>query len=873
MTTISNMKEFLKTIGSTHSFRTKQRYVDRIDAIKSYTTFPWREDQKKILDAFMLNNDTKYYVINGIFGCGKTTLLLGILINSFIQKIHKPTECMFISFNVSIKNEIKRKLKTYGFSSKVEVSTFDSIIYKICELYDYPHLKLPNFDGKRRFVYNICEEIKNGDKELIKILENINVIFIDEVQDLEYQCFTIFNTFFSHCKIVFAGDIFQSIQKEPRESLLWYLLNTPMNNTHITYMKETPRVPQKILHTLQYTLSENYPEFRDQISTWKSSNYNSDLDVEWRRFYGYNQIFSNIEEFCANHEFKDTMVLTFSSAITVKGNMGDIARVRKFLETLNYDINKNHKKMDPNKLFLSTANSSKGLERDYVLCVLTFPLELAFMNFSNDIVLNLITVALTRAKKKVVFYIPAYKDKFSNVLDLFINCPQPNKDRIREGKRLCDYTFSDYMNIEHNVTSLIKLSIISYDTRIYLKQFAKSYDTQKIFPEQINCKRPILSTEEDRALIGVLLENLITCNWIGRWPSLPDLSVIKNNPMYTHCIKRIEKLHIKYKKSVSGIRFDSANISQELDVILAYSQLHQAMFNKIFIHIPDFIKTRLLSYWKCLKPKCIQFKPTHYKNMSIQSNMRMPHLTGISDVLFTNDGEINLWEIKASVDTFWKDNALTQIILYSLMTGKSWSRLTLLNVFTNEKIFYHFNSKQIMTLRNKVIEDILIYNTNCYLSKNYVVSNKSTFNCKNVLFVDISYVGSHVSQFSVIEMQSPTKSYMLMNKYFKYSDEKNKRVEKLCCYSDINTNDAYDFINDFLTKSIYKNREVWMMSKIDSKIKVKQFSIYELIELEDEIKMMGYVANDNLKFSVDYDDAVVTNITKICKLSTKFKLI
>ena len=42
MTTISNMKEFLKTIGSTHSFRTKQRYVDRIDAIKSYTTFPWR---------------------------------------------------------------------------------------------------------------------------------------------------------------------------------------------------------------------------------------------------------------------------------------------------------------------------------------------------------------------------------------------------------------------------------------------------------------------------------------------------------------------------------------------------------------------------------------------------------------------------------------------------------------------------------------------------------------------------------------------------------------------------------------------------------------------------------------------------------------
>jgi len=111
MTTIADMKNFLKTIGSTYSFSSKQRYLDRIKSINSYTTFPWREDQKIILDHFLTNDQTKYYVINGIFGCGKTTLLLGILINSFIKKINKPTECMFISFNISIKNEIKRKLK------------------------------------------------------------------------------------------------------------------------------------------------------------------------------------------------------------------------------------------------------------------------------------------------------------------------------------------------------------------------------------------------------------------------------------------------------------------------------------------------------------------------------------------------------------------------------------------------------------------------------------------------------------------------------------------------------------------------------------------------------------------------------------------
>ena len=83
------------------------------------------------------------------------------------------------------------------------------------------------------------------------------------------------------------------------------------------------------------------------------------------------------------------MILTFSSAITVKGALGDVARLRRFLSQKEYDVNKNHKSMDVEKLFLSTANSSKGLERDNVLAILTFPLERAFVNFSDDLVVNL----------------------------------------------------------------------------------------------------------------------------------------------------------------------------------------------------------------------------------------------------------------------------------------------------------------------------------------------------------------------------------------------------------------------------------------------------------------------------------------------------
>jgi len=83
------------------------------------------------------------------------------------------------------------------------------------------------------------------------------------------------------------------------------------------------------------------------------------------------------------------MILTFSSAITVSGAMGDLARVRKFLGENGFDVNTNHKKLDEDKYFLTTSNSSKGLERDYVIIFLTFPLEKAFFHLSDDVVLNL----------------------------------------------------------------------------------------------------------------------------------------------------------------------------------------------------------------------------------------------------------------------------------------------------------------------------------------------------------------------------------------------------------------------------------------------------------------------------------------------------
>ena len=856
--TIREMKEFLQSIGSTHSFKTKDEYIERIKRFEDYLQFPWRKDQLIVLENFMKQKH-KYHVVNGIFGCGKTTLLLGILINSIVKKLYNPQDVLFISFNVCIRDELKRKLRHYGVGSKVHVRTFDSIIYEICKIYNYEYLDLPNYDGKRKFCYKICREIEYEENEKKELSFSPKLIFIDETQDLEKQTFSIFQTFFPDCKIVFAGDIFQSIQKEPRESLLWFLLHNDFPSIQRSYMKETPRVPKKILETLQSSLQSYYPEFKDEITEWHSSNKISSKNIEWERFYSYNNIFEKMVEFIEKYDKKDVMILTFSSAITVKGAMGDIARIRHFLQRSGYDVNTNHKKLEEDKIFLSTANSSKGLERENVFVVLTFPLERAFINFSDDLVTNLITVAVTRTKKNITFCVPAYEDKFSRVLSFFENCPKPNKEKIREGKVLNEFGFSDYMNIEHCVTELLRQNIIRYDTRIKLKEHIKMYDVSKVFPKAPS--PPVMKTEEERAFVGVLIENLITSTWMNEWPFVDDVTQFKNHPMYAHCYKKLEKIYSKYKSFVVK---NKITIKTQFEGVYYYTQLHLAMHNKIFIELSPTSSERIKSYWATLKPHAFEIKPQE-RNIKIQSNMRMPWVTGIADAIVTNEkDEVNVWELKASVDNEWRDNALIQATLYALMTGKTWSRMTLLNPFRNEKCCFYFNSKNILSLRKLVYEDVIMFNTNCFLAKNYNTKNKSTFNSNNKVFVHLRKgTKGELVQYSVIQYLSPTKIHVLKNE-FVIGEE-----AKICRESKITEKDAYEELNEFLEKL---HMEVWINGK-DKRIKLPTKNIYEMIGEENIFEKMKYQKNEDLKYSLDELNSLNINLTNICYLSTLCKVL
>jgi hypothetical protein len=854
--TIKDMKEYLTYIDSTHTFKTRHEYVERLKLYKNVLKFTWRSDQKHVLHSFLYKfGQYQYYVINGIFGCGKTTLLMGMLIHGIIYAYFKARDVVFLSFNVCIRNELKQKLRGYGIGSKVKVRTFDSLIYEICKLYEYPYLDLPNYEGKRKFCYKICSEIACGETEKKILSIQPNVIFIDETQDLEKDTFLIFQTFFSDSKIIFAGDVFQSIQKEPRETLLWYLLNTEIDKLYKTYMEITPRVPQNILKTLQSSLSTHYPEFKEKIQGWKSDNKISEANVEWNQFDNYTHVFNKIKMFLSTYDPTKCMILCFSSAITVKGAMGDIARFRKFLLSNGYDVNKNHKRMDHDKLFLSTANSSKGLERDYVLAVLTFPLEKAFSNFSNDIVVNLITVAMTRAKKQVFFYVPSYIDKFSISLNLYDACPKPTDKKIREEiKCIKDYTFSDYMNMEHCVTELLRQQIIKYDTIIKLKENIKIYDFGKAFQENAP-KSPKIETDEDKSFVGILIENLITSSWVNEWPSIEDLDYIKSNPMYAHCFKRIEKIHTTYKKYIHT--HSIKNNKDQFTGIYYYSQVHLAMYNKIFIDLSEATKKYIENYWISFKPNTYQLKPKG--EINIQSNMRMPWITGVADVLVKNkNGEyddFHIVELKASVDPDWKDNALVQAALYALMTGKIYTHLTILNPFRNEYCSYYFNAKNIMSIRNMILQDVLLWNMNCFLAKSYTLKEKKT-SISDKIFVDKQYVDEKLSQYSVIHFCSPTKVEFLANVFVHTESKKETKLEKLCMESSVSEEEAILALEKLLNSAQYREKKV----------------IETSTELDVET-CMNYIPNETLKYYLNYEESLIRNITSVCYMSTLSQLV
>lgn len=762
MTSIKEFKSRLKAIGAKTTHANKEAYAKYTKSLEWYKTFPWREEQTFVFKAIETNQRV---VVQGIFGVGKSTMLIGIIFKALLEQGYKPSSIVYTAFNVCVKNEIRKKFSSYGIRNKIQVFTFDSLIYKICKAHNCPNLDDPNYEGRRKFVYNLVTS-----PQTIQMLYNFKLVVLDECQDLEIQALGVFTTFFPKAKFIFMGDVLQSIQKEPRESLLWQLVTNDKykDNWHRVYMYETPRVPVNILNSLRHALKDFYPEFKDEFSKWTSKNKLKG-NITWHQFKNYKQMFTDVVEFVGEHEYKDVMVLTFSSSITVRGALGDVSRVRNLLCEKGIPVNFNHKSMDADKVFLSTSNSSKGLERKHVLVILTFPLEQAFLNFSSDLVMNLVTVALSRAIETVTIYVPITIQKFSPILKYYENVPEPSVDYTppsQKGKPELikkEFNMDTVMNKEHSATEILKLGVLKYETLAHIKSFTKPIVKYKLSNEPFKIN---LFTDEKRALAGIFVEHLITTEWGGEWPGA-GVSNLKDDPSYKHCYTKLNDLCKLYNTFIHAQKYSSSSIEYQMNALHVYSRLALGINHRIFVSLSETEVTKISTMWKNhWRGSILQMKMSSGDNTTckIQSNCKMPFMTGIIDMFITvkSGGDksftnCTFWEIKASTDPLWETDALSQAMLYVLMNAKARCTVVLINPFRNQVCKYAVHIPNINTVRHLAMHDCVIYNANSLMAKTFKnVQPTNTLDLLESVFINIqNYTDS--KSITVLNLFSPTK--------------------------------------------------------------------------------------------------------------------
>jgi len=750
----------LQEQGLQHSFANKAALHEFLTKLRWPYTMPWRIEQRECLEQFV-SPEWDELVVQAIFGGGKTTMMLAMI--QHVLLLSSQEKVQICAFNVCIKNEIKKKLGHLRYPKRVQ--TFDSIIYELCAELGYENLRVLDFEGKRKFVQQHLSKVRG--------LEDITYLFVDEAQDLEMLAYHIFKKRYPNAKRVLVGDVFQSIQKEPRESLLWHLMRKPADPRCLRYsMTDTPRVPRSILHEMQQALTTFYPEFSPTIRQWTSSNALVDAKpITWKPFDSYKAVYEEMLEFIREKGPTNVMILAFSSAITVRGALGDVSRIRQFLLQHDIPVNSNHKRLKDDCVFLSTANSSKGLERDHVFGFLSFPLELAFANFSDDLVVNLTTVALSRCKKSVVMHIPKYQDRFSKVLTLYASCPRPliasqktkgpktNKDDVLEDRREDKRAM---LEKEHSITEALRLSILSFSTKTLLQSFGKKYKSTEI-PQQHMHK--IHVSEEDSTFCGVVFETLTLCEWKGSWPrnSATD-GTFAHHDIFQSFQSRIHAMrHDFVKFSRRHPAPQALSCEKKVEGACLYARLHLACFQKIFWrHSPE-LMVRVERHWRSIESIVRGLRPadldiTHLK---VQHNVAMPFLNGIADAVVvppsTSTQLVEVMEIKASKSPEWQENALLQSILYGLSLGKSLFRVHLVNVFSKESCSYVMNfGKEFFNVREAVVADVQQWNLNCFLCKNvtYHDPQKKTLHVQNTFFLD-----GQKEKYCLVEIVSPTKTY------------------------------------------------------------------------------------------------------------------
>ena len=538
---------------------------------------------KKILDPEQQNivsliSQGKSVSVNAVFGSGKTTTIIESV------KHLKEKKCILITYNTHLKNEVKNKVST----EQVEI-----------DVYTYHSLAMKYFGfGKND------EEIQLKMEQPPKYkLPNIDVIFIDEIQDMTLLLYSFIMKFIQYLpsppQLIICGDHLQGVYQFKGADKRFLTLGSSVFETDF----------QECQMTTSYRLTEpmgwliNHCIYGNEIL--KTVKRGSPVTLVHQKMYtAVRSLIQILEQRIIENNIRPEDI--FVLAPSLRCGKGSPLKVFENLifERLNFPVyycTMEERELNDDvikgKVVFSTFHQSKGRERKIVI---VFGFDESYYEFYakdelRDQCPTTVIVALSRAKEELVIVKDIHKRPLPFLKKSLIELSKNSKYMTIVGKN-CDVEINDRteMQIQSNykkicVTEMVKYIKIEYQmviSNLKDKLFVKK--TDKL--DDVNFNSFWMSetslSEDISDLVGMLLPSIFEEEQTGT-------SKIKMK-IIAECQSN-SKLSEFLKSKISQVKIDSTEFQDLLFTIKVYKALEMGLYSPFQIEGNNWISNDEIS--------------------------------------------------------------------------------------------------------------------------------------------------------------------------------------------------------------------------------------------------------------------------------------
>lgn len=502
--------------------------------------------------------------MNAVFGSGKTTTIL-----ESVKQSNK--KCILVTYNTHLKNEVKQK--SSGLPH-LDVHTYHSLSMKYFGI------------GKND------EELQiYGDKSPSKALPDIEILFIDEIQDMTLLLYSFIQKFISYLpqkpQIVICGDHLQGVYQFKGADKRFLTLGSSIFDTDF----------KKCQITTSYRLTEPMGWLINECIYGKNilKTVKKGRPVLLFHQSPFTSVKSIIQILQQRSDLKPDDIFVLAPSLRC-GRKAPLKILENLLyEKLNFPIyfctmeeRELNDEVIQGKVVFSTFHQSKGRERKLVI---VFGFDEGYYEFyakeeSKETCPSTMIVALSRAKEELFIVKDINKRPLPFIQKSMLELSK-NPDHIQIIGKLCDVEMNErsesnqvqqYKKI--SVTDLVKYIKIDFQTvisnlkdRLFEKKTEVVDDVK--FECFIKCKtnsETVLS-EDVSDLIGMLVPSIFEERQTGI--SKMKMKLIETNQA---------QLTNFMKEKLSKVNFQSKEISDLLYTIKVYKSLELGIYSPFQIH-------------------------------------------------------------------------------------------------------------------------------------------------------------------------------------------------------------------------------------------------------------------------------------------------